>query len=160
MKSMRKVSRRQDAQWALEVFDRAPYVTVSMLRPDGTPYGLPLSLVRKDMTTFYFHCADEGEKLDCLRTNPMVSLSAVSKCTPMFEEDKLNFTEHYKSAIAIGKCEWVEDKTEKINALRLICERFLPKHMDHFEEAVNRSLERTTVIKITLLEPPVGKSKQ
>ena len=28
MKPMRKASRQQDAGWALEVFDRAPYVTV------------------------------------------------------------------------------------------------------------------------------------
>ena len=79
---MRKANRQKDAVWAMEVFDRAPYVTVSMTRPDGKPYGLPLSLVRRDETTFYFHCADEGEKIDCLLHNPWVSLSAVSKCTP------------------------------------------------------------------------------
>ena len=47
MPPMRKATRRKDAEWALRVFDRAPYVTVSMTRPDGTPYGLPLSLVRR-----------------------------------------------------------------------------------------------------------------
>ena len=157
---MRKVSRRQDADWALEVFDRAPYVTVSMCRPDGTAYGVPLSLVRKDKVTFYFHCADEGEKIDCLRYSPIVSLSAVSKCAPVFEEEKLNYTEHYRSAIAVGRCEWVKDRNEKIEALRLLCERFLPKYMAHFDEAIARSLDRTTIIKITLTEPPVGKCKQ
>lgn len=159
MKPMRKSSRRQDSAWALDIFDKAPYVTVSMLRPDGTPYGLPLSLVRKDASTFYFHCADEGEKLDCLKCNPVVSLSAVSRCTPAFEEDKMNYTEHYKSAIAIGRCERVDDKTEKIEALRLLCERFLPNYMTHFDEAIARSLDRTTVIRIRLTEPPVGKFK-
>lgn len=160
MKPMRKETRRQDARWALEVFDRAPYVTVSMCRPDGTPYGLPLSLVRADETTFYFHCADEGEKLDCLESNPIVSLSAVSKCTPVFEDATLNYTEHYRSAVAVGRCERVDSRSEKILALRLLCERFLPKYMNHFEEAIARSLDRTTVIKIVLTEPPVGKCKQ
>ena len=78
MKAMRKASRQKGSEWALEVFDKAPYVTVSMTRTDGTPYGLPLSLVRKDQWIFYFHCAGEGEKLDCLKVNPVVSLSAVS----------------------------------------------------------------------------------
>lgn len=82
MKPMRKASRQKEADWALEVFDRAPYITVSMTRPDGTPYGLPLSLARDGRSTFYFHCAGEGEKLDCLAANPVVSLSAVSKCSP------------------------------------------------------------------------------
>lgn len=156
---MRKASRQKDARWALEVFDKAPYVTVSMTRPDGTPYGVPLSLVRRDSTTFYFHCAEEGEKLDCLKANPVVSLSAVSKCAPKFEEEKLNFTEHYDSAIAVGRAETVTDNAEKTEALRLLCLRFLPKYMEHFDEAVARSLDRTVIVKITLTEPPVGKSK-
>ena len=159
MRPMRKASRQKDAAWALEVFDKAPYVTVSMTRHDGTPYGLPLSLVRRDEKTFYFHCAAEGEKIDCIRKNPIVSLSAVSKCTPKYEEEKNNFTEYFHSAIAIGKAEFVEDRDEKILALRLLCERFLPKYMDHFDEAIARSLDRTTIVRITLTEPPVGKSK-
>ena len=44
-----------DAAFALEVLDKAPYVTISMTRPNGTPYGLPLSLARTDEKTFYFH---------------------------------------------------------------------------------------------------------
>lgn len=159
MRKMRKSDRKKDSEWAFEVFDNAPYITVSMMRPDGIPYGLPLNLVRKDETTFYFHCAAEGEKIDCLKHNPTVSLSAVSKCTPAFEEDKNNFTEHYHSAIAIGNAELVTDDIEKIDALRLLCERFLPKYMQYFDEAMAKSLDRTTVIRITLTEPPVGKCK-
>ena len=156
---MRKASRQKPADWALEVFDKAPYVTMSMIRPDGTPYGLPLSIVRKDNKTFYFHCASEGEKIDCLQNNPIISLSAVSKCTPKFEKEKNNFTEHYNSAIAVGKAEFVNDRNEKIEALRLLCLRFLPDYMEHFDEAITRSLDRTEIVKITLSEPPVGKCK-
>lgn len=159
MREMRKASRRKPEDWALEVFDRAPYVTLSTIRPDGTPYGLPLSIVRKDCRTFYFHCADDGEKLDCIRHNPIVSLSAVSKCTPFFEEERGNFTEHYHSAMALGRCDTVTDDAEKTEALRLICTRFLPRHMDRFDEAIARSLSRTTIIRITLTTPPIGKSK-
>ena len=39
MRPMRKASRQKDADWAFEVFDRAPFVTLSMTRPDGSPYG-------------------------------------------------------------------------------------------------------------------------
>lgn len=159
MKRMRKFQRMKDAEWALEVFDKAPYITLSMVRPDGTPYGVPLSMVRKGKDTFYFHCASDGEKIDCMKHCSIVSLSAVSKCTPKFEEEKCNFTEYYHSAIAIGKAELVTDREEKIEALRLISNRFLPKYMNHFEEAIDRSLDITTVVKVTLSEPPVGKCK-
>lgn len=159
MRQMRKAARQQSAEWALDVFDKAPFVTVSMSRPDGTPYGLPLNMVRRDDKTFYFHCAAEGEKIDCLRHSPVVSLSAVSRCTPRYEEDKNNFTEYFNSAIAIGRADFVVDDGEKIEALRLLCERFLPKYMSHFDKAIARSLDRTTVVRITLTEPPIGKAK-
>jgi hypothetical protein len=62
--------------------------------------------------------------------------------------------------MAVGKAEMVTDRDEKIEALRAICERFLPDHMDAFDDAIKRSIERTAVVKITLTEPPTGKRKQ
>lgn len=149
-----------DATWALEVMDKAPYITVSMTDTNGTPYSVPLSLARTDDKTFYFHCATEGKKLDILKTNPHVCLSAVSKCKPTVGPKDGSFTLEFKSAIAFGKAENVIDDKEKQEALRAICQRFLPKHMDNFEAALERSMSRTAIVRITLTEPPVGKGKQ
>ena len=41
---MRKVSREMSSDWALEIMRKAPYITVSFTRADGTAYGVPLSL--------------------------------------------------------------------------------------------------------------------
>lgn len=157
---MRRASREMDAAFALEVLDKAPFVTVSMTRPDGTPYGLPLSLARTDDKTFYFHCALEGEKLDCIAHHPTVFLSAVSLCAPTVGPKDGSFTLQYKSATAIGNAELVTDREEKIAAMRAICMRFLPRHMAAFDDAIDRSLERTAVVRITLTESPIGKRKQ
>ena len=148
------------AAWALEVLDKAPYVTVSMADEEGMPYGLPLSLVRTDERTFYFHCAQEGKKFDILSKKPRVCLSAVTKCKPTVGPKDGSFTLEFKSAIAFGMAEIVQDDNEKIVALRAICERFLPHHMDAFDASIARSLGRTAVVRITLTEPPVGKRKQ
>ncbi len=157
---MRKVSREMSAEWALEVFDKAPYITVSMTGADGVPYGLPLSLVRTDEKTFWFHCATEGKKLNILKENPKVFLSAVTKCRPLRGPKDGSFTLEFQSATGFGTAEIVEAEETKKEALRAICERFLPERMEGFEEAVTRSLHRTTVVRITLSEPPVGKRKQ
>lgn len=149
-----------DAAFAYEVLERAPFVTVSMTRPDGTAYGLPLSLARLGERTFYFHGALEGEKMDCIRHNPTVSLSAVSKCVPTMGPKDGNFTLQYRSAVAVGRAEIVDDPEEKIAALRAISQRFLPRHMDKFDAAIARSLDRTAVVRITLTEEPRGKRKQ
>lgn len=157
---MRKVSREMDSQWALEVMRKAPYITVSFTRADGTAYGVPLSLACIDDRIWYFHCAPEGDKLDALAAHPQVCLSAVTKCAPTVGPKDGSFTLQYRSAIAFGKAELVTDDEEKIRALRAISERFLPQHMDAFDDAIARSLHRTAVVRITLDEPPTGKRKQ
>lgn len=157
---MRKVSREMDSQWALEVMRKAPYITVSFTRADGTAYGVPLSLACTDDRIWYFHCAPEGDKLDALAAHPQVCLSAVTKCAPTVGPKDGSFTLQYRSAIAFGKAELVTDDEEKIRALRAISERFLPQHMEAFDDAIARSLHRTAVVRITLDEPPTGKRKQ
>ena len=155
---MRKVSREMDSSWALEIMRKAPYITVSFTRLDGTAYGVPLSLASNGDDIWYFHCALEGDKLDAIAVNPEVCLSAVTKCQPTVGPKNGTFTLQYRSAIAFGKAEIVTDNDEKILALRLISQRFLPKHMDAFD--AERSLHRTAVDRITLLAPPTGKRKQ
>lgn len=157
---MRRKDREMDSTFALEVFDKAPYITVSFTRDDGKPYALPLSLARTDEGTFYFHCASEGEKLRYLEANPSVCLSAVSYSRPVIGPKDNSFTLEYKSAVAFGKGEIVEEKGEKIEALRAICNRFLPSHMDAFDQAIEQSLHMTTVVRITLTSPPTGKRKK
>jgi nitroimidazol reductase NimA-like FMN-containing flavoprotein (pyridoxamine 5'-phosphate oxidase superfamily) len=66
----------------------------------------------------------------------------------------------YKSAIAFGHAELVETDAEKIEGLRLISERFLPQHMDAFDQSIEQSLSRTAVVRITLTASPTGKRKQ
>lgn len=157
---MRKESREMDSKWALEIMRKAPYITVSFTRADGTAYGVPLSLACVSDDLWYFHCAPEGDKLEAIAVHPEVCLSAVTKCQPTVGPKDGSFTLQYRSAIAFGKAEIVTDTEEKIQALRAISQRFLPQHMDAFEEAVRRSLHRTAVVRITLLAPPTGKRKQ
>ena len=84
----------------------------------------------------------------------------ITKCAPTVGPKDGSFTLQYRSATAVGKAEIVTDREEKIAGLRAICQRFPPHHMDAFDDAIARSLERTAVVRITLTEPPVGKRKQ
>lgn len=157
---MRKESRAMDSQWALEVMYKAPYITVSFVDADGKAYGLPLSLASDDGTHWYFHGALDGKKLEAIKANPTVCLSAVTRCTPTIGPKDGAFTLQYKSAVAFGTAEIVTDDIEKVHGLRVICERFLPQHKSAFDQSIARSLDRTAVVRITLLEPPTGKRKQ
>jgi hypothetical protein len=158
---MRKKSREMPAEWALtEVFDKAPFITVSMIDLDNEPYAIPLSLARTDDQTFYFHSALLGKKCEIFDIAPKVWLSAVSKCRPMAGPKDNSFTLEFRSATARGVVQKVTDQEEQILGLEAISKRFLPNHMDAFDSAIARSLSRTAVYRITLTEPPVGKRKQ
>ena len=150
---MRKESRAMDSGWALEVMHKAPYITVSFIDEDGKPYGLPLSLASDDDVNWYFHGALEGKKMEAIKAHPEVCLSAVTRCAPTVGPKDGSFTLQFKSAIAFGKAEIVTEDAEKIHGLRLICERFLPHHMDAFDQSIARSLSRTAIVRITLTEP-------
>ena len=170
---MRKASREMPAEWALEVLKRAPFITVSFTRADGTAYGLPMSMACTDDRTWYLHCALEGEKLDAIRAHPEVCLSAVTRCQPTVGPKDGSFTLQYQSFLfsaSLSKCHWhsftfgraelVTSDEEKILGLRAISQRFLPQHMDAFDASIARSLSRTAVVRITLTTPPTGKRKQ
>ena len=98
-----------NSDWALDVMRRAPYITVSFTRPDGTAYGVPLSLASTDDDTWYFHCALAGDKLDAIARHPEVCLSAVARCRPMVGPKDNSFTLAYESAMAFGRAELVTD---------------------------------------------------
>ncbi len=87
-------------------------------------------------------------------THKMVSTSAVSKMKPVDGK----FTIEFESAVITGIPVIVENEEEKIEALRLICERFTPDNMGDFDNAVSRSLGITAIIRIDILTA-TGKMK-
>ena len=150
---MRRKDREMDKDFALSVLDKAPFVTLSMVNEDK-PYSVPVSIVR-DNDVLYFHCAFEGNKIDILNKNNNITLTAVSKCKPR----PIDFTLEYESAVVNGKGASVTNEDEKIHALKLICERYALSNIKNFDNAINRSLHRTNVIKIKI-EEIYGKRKK
>ena len=130
---MRRKDRQKDESFALEVLDEALFVNI------------PISHVRKD-NCIYFHCAKVGRKIGILKENPRVCVSAVSQNIPTYEKD--NFTTLFKSAIFYGNAIFVTDEAEKMEALRILCEKYLPDYMEHFDSAINKSLAITQIIRI------------
>ena len=127
---MRKASREMPAEWALEVLKRAPFITVSFTRADGTAYGLPMSMACTDapLRAPLELVPLDGEKLDAIRAHPEVCLSAVTRCQPTVGPKDGSFTLQYQSAVAFGRAEIVTSDEEKILGLRVISQRYLPHH--------------------------------
>jgi nitroimidazol reductase NimA-like FMN-containing flavoprotein (pyridoxamine 5'-phosphate oxidase superfamily) len=153
MQNMRRRDREMPREFAEALADKCLYAVLSTVSEDGSPYGVPLSIVREGEWV-YFHCAREGRKLDNLRYRNRVCLV----CVGNVREPPDHFTVEYESAIIFGRAEEVEGAEEKTRILRLLCERHTPANMAEFAAAIERSLAVTGVWKIHI-EDITGKRR-
>lgn len=144
---MRRKDREMPEEFGLEVIDRCNYGVVAMTDEEGAPYAVALNLVRSGRS-LYFHCAYEGKKSVSLAKNPDVCISFVGGEQPVADK----FTTRYESAVVRGTAVIVEDEAEKIEALRLLCQKLTPSNMGNFDEAIERSLVRTAIWRIDMKE--------
>lgn len=151
---MRRKDREMQQDFAWLVTDKCEYAVLAMADTAGMPYCVPVSICLED-NYIYFHCALQGKKLDILRMNPRVCMTCVGDTRRLTDQ----FTTEYESAIIYGTAEEIMQDSEKVHALRLLCERHTPANMHAFEEAITRSLARTGVWKITV-EQITGKRKK
>jgi nitroimidazol reductase NimA-like FMN-containing flavoprotein (pyridoxamine 5'-phosphate oxidase superfamily) len=142
---MRRKDRETPRDIAEKIIDDAEFATMATVDSNGKPYCVTLSMVR-DGEHLYFHCAQEGKKLDCIRRNRDVCISFVGKtCIPTGK-----FTIYFESTIVFGEAEEIIDENEKIHALRLICEKFTPNNMENFDSAIPHSLKVTSIWKVSI----------
>jgi nitroimidazol reductase NimA-like FMN-containing flavoprotein (pyridoxamine 5'-phosphate oxidase superfamily) len=147
MRTMRRKDRERDRGFAERVVDSCLYAVLATVNDDGSPYCVPLSIVR-DGEWVYFHCARGGHKIDNLKKRNRVCLSCVGKV----EEPPDHFTVVYESAIVFGRAEEVLAETEKVRALRILCERHTPANMTAFDDEMAREYRATGVWKIHIEE--------
>ena len=154
---MRRKDRQQDREFSLALIDRCTHGVLALSTGEEAPYCLPLSLVRVG-DCLYFHCAREGRKIQLLRRDPRVCVTFVGEDAPTFEAPA-NYTTLFQSAIVTDTASEVLDREEKIAALRALCQKLTPGFMEHFDRAVEQSLEVTAVWRIEMDEIS-GKAKK
>ena len=80
---------------------------------DGdAPYVVPLNFgyTFEENLVFYFHCAKDGHKLDCLRRNPNVCVSLANYIS--YAKESVRGHRHdYRSVIARGTAERIEPES-------------------------------------------------
>ena len=130
---------------ALEALDTCDYMVLAMTDPEGLPYCVPLNGVRVG-EVIYFHSRRTGTKLDCLRQNPAVCLTAVGSQRVVQAE----YETHFTSAVAQGYAEEVTDPEKMRAALRAICARYAPDCPGRVEEVIEKHLSHTSVWEVRM----------
>lgn len=149
---MRRADRARDRAFSLDVMDQCSHGVVAISTGEGTPYCLPLSLVRVG-NSLYFHGAKEGRKLELLRQNPRVCVTFVGEDRPSFVPP-FEYTTYFKSVIATGTACEVTDHEERVSALLALCQKLTPEAVNQatFARAIEASDRFTAVWRIDLDE--------
>ncbi len=172
---MRRKDREMDRDFGINVIDNSHYAVLSLLDNDQRAYAVPISPARVG-NILYIHSAKEGHKVEAIKSCSRVILTFVGQVkvpNPITEEEFLeskdnnqlaaltskHFTTEFESAIVVGEANILEDREEKIEGLRVISQKYTPKNMEYFDEAVNASIDRTMVIKIVIDEITAKRKK-
>ena len=151
---MRRKDRQMSEEFAYEIADKCVFASLATVNEDGSPYCIPVNIARNGRR-LYFHSAKAGQKIENLRRNNAVCLCCVGDTNV----PDGRFTMDFESAVIYGHARELTAEAEKVEALRLICMRHAPGNMDDFSNAMERSLERTSVWTIEIDEI-TGKRKK
>lgn len=144
-KPMRRKDRQVSEKRAREIIQNAEYGVFMMADLQGQPYGVAVSHAMEG-DNIYFHCALEGRKLDMIQENPKVCISCVSNTYV----DQEAFTHRYESAVAEGIAVIVENREEKLHALRLITGKFAPQAFKDSDAYILPRMDQTGVVRIEI----------
>ena len=98
-----------------QVLCRATSGVLSLISPDGFPYGVPLSYALVDG-------ALEGQKIDCIRRDNRASFCVVDADDVIPEK----YTTAYRSVIVKGRIAIVTDEKQKHDLCIALAKRFYP----------------------------------
>lgn len=154
-REMRRKDRLLSQEETMNLLSAGEYGVLSMIGDDNAPYAVPLSYT-VDEGAIWFHCAQKGQKIDSLEQRPKVCFTVVGKTQPVYQD---SFSTYYESVVVHGTAALVTDPEQKRHALRLLCEKYLPQHMDKFDGEMERTGGVTAVVRIAI-DAVSGKAKR
>ncbi len=118
---------------------------LALLDSNGYPYSVPLSYVYSN-GKIYFHSAKSGHKIDAIKNCEKASFCIIDKDDVKPEK----YTTFYKSVIAFGKVEIVNDKMETLSAIKELGEKYYPNHNKETQQEIDKNINRLLIIKFEI----------
>lgn len=109
----------------ISIIQKCEICNMSMVDEQGLPYVLPMNFGYHD-DYIYFHSAPAGKKVDILKNNPdvCISFSADHHLRWVNEEVACSWGMKYRSVLAYGKVEFIDDFDQKEEALKIIMKNY------------------------------------
>lgn len=119
------------------IIKNCEFCNVAMVDLDGQPYVIPMNFGYNN-NKIYLHSSPNGKKIDCLRKNNIVCVSFSTDHLLRWQSEKVacSYSMKYRSVLAFGKVEFVDEKEEKVEALNQIMKQYTDKEYTYSDPAV------------------------
>lgn len=138
-----------DKKEMLQIIDECDVCFVGMSDNDS-PYVLPFNFAIEG-DSLYLHTAPEGRKISILEKNNQVcvSFSTGHKMYFQHEEVACSWGMLFKSVIAWGSVQYLEENEDKVHCLNLFMKKYSGKDAGHFSYSMP-SLNNVKILKIDI----------
>ena len=154
MSTMRRKDKEIKEKAVLEEILRENQVGRLGTAVDGRPYVVPMNFVYTN-DRIILHTHRDGKKVKDIQRNPRVCFE-VDLAEAMPSEDPCGYSFRYRSVIANGRAEVIEDPRRRVEALRLLVEKYAPGRGAALTEKRVSRFKNLVVVEITIDEM-VGK---
>lgn len=137
-----------DVQEIFRMLENCTTINVG-INADEYPYVVPMTFgcaVEDEKLVVYFHCAGQGKKWELLHRDPHVCVEA-HIYERVASEEPGKITAFYDSVIGYGKACLIEDRFEKVDAIKLMLAHY---DSSGFPATSCNGLKRVEVYRIVL----------
>lgn len=99
---------------------------IAMVEPDGKPYLLPFNFGYEN-GILYFHSGRSGKKIAVLANNPDVCVAFSTDYLLRYQSENVgcSYTMKYRSVLAYGKVEFIEDPERKKHIMNVVMKNYV-----------------------------------
>lgn len=142
-REMRRCRQQLSEEECIEILQKGTSGVLAVSGDDGYPYAVPLSYAYQN-GALWFHGATTGHKLDAIDRCGKVSFCVIDMDEVLPEQ----LTTVYRSVIAFGRAEILDDERKIAQGARILGEKFLPGMSARVESEIAQSMPRLTVIRM------------
>jgi nitroimidazol reductase NimA-like FMN-containing flavoprotein (pyridoxamine 5'-phosphate oxidase superfamily) len=134
-----------------EIINQSEVCYMGMVDENGLPYTVPFNFAYED-SVLYFHSAPFGKKIDILKKKPDVCI-AFSLGHELHHHDVevgCSYSMKYRSVLAYGKVEFIEDIEQKTSWMNKIMLKYTQREFKYSLPAItNVACYRVVIEKMT-----------
>jgi uncharacterized protein len=120
-----------------KIINKCLFCNVAMVDKSNRPYVIPMNFGYSS-GIIYLHSSKAGKKITILKENNKVCISFSTDHELRWQSEQMacSYSMKYRSALAYGKVEFVEDANKKIEAMNCIMQHYTDKKFTYSESSI------------------------